>query len=52
MLGGALGINAVVDEERRLSFINFGEIVASHAKAGPLSGTMPRCSPDAASIPW
>ena len=33
MLGGALAINAVVDEERRLSFINFGEIVASHAEA-------------------
>jgi len=33
MLGGALAINAVVDEERNLSFINFGEIVASHAEA-------------------
>ena len=33
MLGGVLAINAVIDEERRLSFINFGEIVASHAEA-------------------
>jgi len=33
MLGGALAINAVIDEERRPSFINFGEIVASHAEA-------------------
>jgi len=33
MLGGALAINAVVDEERSLSFINFGEIVASNAEA-------------------
>ena len=30
MLGGALALNSVVDEERRLSFVNFGEIVASH----------------------
>lgn len=33
MLGGALAINTVVDEARNLSFINFGEIVASHAEA-------------------
>jgi lactate racemase len=33
MLGGALALNTVVDEERRLSFINFGEIVASHNAA-------------------
>ncbi len=33
MLGGALALNTVVDEARRLSFINFGEIVASHAEA-------------------
>jgi lactate racemase len=32
MLGGTLAIN-VVDEERSLSFVNFGEIVASHAEA-------------------
>ena len=30
MLGGALALNIVIDEERRPSFINFGEIVASH----------------------
>jgi len=33
MLGGALALNTVVDEERRLSFVNFGEIVASHLEA-------------------
>lgn len=33
MLGGALALNTVVDEARRLSFINFGEILASHAEA-------------------
>ncbi len=33
MLGGALALNTVVDEERRLSFVNFGEIVSSHLEA-------------------
>ena len=33
MLGGALALNTVVDEARELSFVNFGEIVASHAEA-------------------
>jgi lactate racemase len=33
MLGGALALNTVIDEERRLSFVNFGEIVASHMAA-------------------
>ncbi len=33
LLGGALALNTVVDEARNLSFINFGEIVASHAQA-------------------
>jgi len=33
MLGGALAINTVIDESRSLSFINFGEIVASHQAA-------------------
>src|SRR5918992_1918674 len=33
MLGGALALNTVIDEERRLSFVNFGEIVASHLDA-------------------
>jgi nickel-dependent lactate racemase len=33
MLGGALALNTVVDEARNLSFVNFGEIVASHAQA-------------------
>jgi nickel-dependent lactate racemase len=33
MLGGALALNTVIDEERQLSFVNFGEIVASHLDA-------------------
>jgi lactate racemase len=33
MIGGALAINAVIDEHRRTSFLNFGEIVASHLDA-------------------
>jgi nickel-dependent lactate racemase len=33
MLGGALALNTVVDESRKLSFVNFGEIVASHVEA-------------------
>jgi nickel-dependent lactate racemase len=33
MLGGALALNTVIDEERRLSFVNFGEIVLSHLDA-------------------
>jgi lactate racemase len=33
MIGGALAINAVIDEARRPSFLNFGEIVASHLDA-------------------
>jgi nickel-dependent lactate racemase len=33
MLGGALALNTVIDEERHLSFVNFGEIVSSHLAA-------------------
>lgn len=33
MLGEVLAINTVIDEQRRLSFVNFGEIVASHLQA-------------------
>lgn len=33
MLGGALAINTVIDEDRNLSFINFGDIVNSHEQA-------------------
>jgi nickel-dependent lactate racemase len=33
MLGGALALNTVIDEERRLSFVNFGEIGKSHMAA-------------------
>ncbi len=33
MLGGALALNTIIDEERRLSFVNFGEIIESHLQA-------------------
>jgi nickel-dependent lactate racemase len=33
MLGGALALNTVIDEDRRLSFVNFGEIALSHLEA-------------------
>ncbi|MGI9494019.1 MAG: nickel-dependent lactate racemase [Geminicoccaceae bacterium] len=33
MLGGAYALNTIIDEERRLSFVNFGEIVESHMQA-------------------
>lgn len=33
MVGGALAVNAVIDDSRRLSFVNFGEIVQSHLAA-------------------
>ena len=33
MVGGALAVNVVIDEARRPSFVNFGEIVRSHLAA-------------------
>ena len=33
MLGGALALNTVIDEDRRLAFVNFGEVIASHLAA-------------------
>ncbi len=33
MLGGALAVNVVIDEERRPSLVNYGEVVASHLEA-------------------
>ncbi len=33
MLGDVYALNTVIDDARRLSFVNFGEIVASHAEA-------------------
>lgn len=32
-LGGALALNTVIDDERRLAFVNFGEIKTSHLAA-------------------
>ena len=32
-IGGALAVNAVIDDRRQLSFINFGEVVESHLEA-------------------
>ncbi len=33
MLGGAFAVNVVLDDERRPAFVNFGDVVASHAAA-------------------
>jgi lactate racemase len=33
LLGSVYAVNTVIDEERRLSFVNFGECVASHLQA-------------------
>ncbi len=33
LLGGALSVNTVIDPDRRLSFVNFGDIVESHLEA-------------------
>jgi nickel-dependent lactate racemase len=33
MLGGALALNAVIDDRRRLGFVNFGEVIESHRHA-------------------
>src|SRR5262245_52083713 len=33
MIGGALALNTVIDDHRRLAFVNFGEVVASHMAA-------------------
>lgn len=32
-IGGVLALNVVIDDERRIGFVNFGEIEASHLKA-------------------
>ena len=33
MIGGARAVNSVIDDERRVAFINYGEVVASHEEA-------------------
>lgn len=33
MVGGALALNTVIDAERQLCFVNFGEVVESHLEA-------------------
>jgi nickel-dependent lactate racemase len=33
MIGRVLAVNTVIDDHRRLSFVNYGEVVASHADA-------------------
>ena len=62
MLGGALALNTVIDERRRLAFVNFGEIVRSHLRAVefvrryaqvPVSpGASTRWSPAPPAIRW
>jgi nickel-dependent lactate racemase len=38
MLGGALAVNTVIDEDRNLSMINFGEVISSHEAAVEFAG--------------
>ena len=33
MIGGARAVNSVIDDERRIAFLNYGEVLASHAAA-------------------
>lgn len=33
MIGGALAVNTVIDEQRRLAFVNYGDVIASHYEA-------------------
>jgi len=33
MVGGATAVNTVIDDERRIAFVNYGEIVSSHLEA-------------------
>ena len=33
MIGGARAVNSVIDDERRVAFLNYGEVVASHEGA-------------------
>ena len=40
MVGGAFALNTVIDDERRLCFVNFGEVVESHLP--PWSSSVPR----------
>jgi nickel-dependent lactate racemase len=32
-IGGIVGVNVVIDEDRRIGFVNFGEVEASHLEA-------------------
>jgi nickel-dependent lactate racemase len=62
MLGGALSVNTVITEHRELSFVNFGEIQASHLAGGGVCAALCRgaswkspsapWSPPARDIPW
>jgi nickel-dependent lactate racemase len=33
MIGGALALNTIIDEDRRLCFVNYGEVIESHLEA-------------------
>ncbi len=53
MLGGALALNTVIDDRRRLAFVNFGEVVQSHLRGGGLRAPATRgCRSAAGSRPW
>ena len=38
MIGGARAVNSVIDDERRIAFLNYGEVVASHEAAVSFAG--------------
>src|SRR5581483_285504 len=44
MLGKVLALNTVLDEHRRLAFVNFGEVIASHLEAVDFVGRYARVS--------
>jgi nickel-dependent lactate racemase len=42
MIGPVLAVNTVIDEHRRLSFVNYGEIIDSHLQAVEFAGKYTR----------
>jgi len=50
-VGEIFALNVVVDEERRIGFVNFGPIEQSHWRRWPSCGTMRKCPARADSRP-
>ncbi|HWA14737.1 MAG TPA: nickel-dependent lactate racemase [Burkholderiales bacterium] len=42
MIGPVLAVNTVIDEHRRLSFVNYGEVIESHLQAVAFAGKYTR----------